>query len=372
MKTFEPLKFDVKNPESTMRSIWEEWAPHERMSEKTFEWWYITTIVHDAEGNPYFMFLSVSGFRGNNIQQGLLGEVLPLEKACIGLTATITDYNQNIVRVPMGITVMDMQDYYNSNENRITANDGKGASVDWDFVEDTMNLKFTSNDSDWDFKLSNCSDALWHKDKLGIEGFIQQGAEDDFSYYYSLPNVNLSGRLTLKNKDKSIDKVLDVHGRAWVDRQWGDFNTLFWEWASFRFNNGATMHLYNFFNGHQEGMYRDADGNVQYFEGVKISQNGYVQSDVTKTWTSWGWTYEFPIEIEGSKHYTVEPMNKKEFMEFPTLNVPYTGGVIEGYGLFEGAGKLVNDETGKIVGMSVNESGDSRVMQNLPFGVHQN
>ena len=131
------------------------------------------------------------------------------------------------------------------------------------------------------------------------------------------------------------------------------------------------MHLCNFFNGHQEGLYRDERGNVQYFTDVVVKQNGYAKSIITNTWASWGWTYEFPIEIEGSKRYTVVPKSNQEFMEFPTLNVPSHVGMIEGYGLYEGMGDLVNDETGEVVGISVNESGDCRVMENAPFAKNQ-
>ena len=208
-----PRPFDVSDSASK-GSIWEEWAPHARMSENTFEWWYLTTYVHDPQGNPYFLFLSVSGFVGDNLQKGLTGKVLPGNMCVIGLPATITDYNTGKVRTPNALAVHSIEEYWNPEECRITADDGNGSNVDWQFDGDVMRLQYNNKDSSWDFTLTNCSDALWHKDKHNLEGVIQQGGEDDRSFYYSLTNCNLSGKLVLKNDDGSIEKSLDVHGRG--------------------------------------------------------------------------------------------------------------------------------------------------------------
>jgi len=41
---------------------------------------------------------------------------------------------------------------------------------------------------------------MYAKDKLGIKGFIQEGAHEDRSYYYSLPRVEIVGRITYTGK----------------------------------------------------------------------------------------------------------------------------------------------------------------------------
>jgi hypothetical protein len=367
---FELLKFDINNPVESKRTAWEEWAPHAKMSAKTFEWWYMTALVHDAQGNPYFMFIGAPDHSGDIMQTRLIGQVLPENQRTIGITATVSDYNAGSVRTPMALAIMKAEDMYNFEKNELFLNDGKETSLRWDYVGDKMHITYSTPETDWDFTLTNVSDILWHKDKHGLEGIIQQGAEGDWSFYYSLTNCLISGNLTLKNDNGSIEKSVEITGRAWVDRQWGDFSTAFWEWSSFRFSNGATMHLYNFYNGHQEGMYRSASGEVQYFDKVIVKQNGYVKSKLTGVWTSWGWSYEFPIEIEGSKHYTVKPYSDKEFMEYPQMKFEENGVKIDGFVLFEGAGQLINDENKTVVGISVNESADIRVMKNGPFDVN--
>jgi predicted secreted hydrolase len=47
------LSYSVTEP--ALRSPVEEWQPHGKQSESTTEWWYLTAVVHDTAGNPYFL-----------------------------------------------------------------------------------------------------------------------------------------------------------------------------------------------------------------------------------------------------------------------------------------------------------------------------
>jgi hypothetical protein len=364
------LSYDVTAPK-TKKSFADEWAPHARQSEKSFEWWYMTANVHDAQGNPYFLYIGVPDHVGDIMQTRLIGKTLPSEMRTVPIATTLSDYSNDTVLTPGTLAIMTSDAMFDSEANRLTLDDGNGTTLVWDYVGDVMTIRYECPEYIYDFTLTNAADGLWHTDSLGHEGLIQEGAEGDLSFYYSLPNCDLTGTITVKDASGAPGRVFEVRGRSWVDRQWGDFTAGFWEWSSFRFDNGATLHLYNFFNGHQEGLYRAADGTVQNFDGVIVKQNGYAKSHVSETWVSWGWTYEFPIEIEGSKHYTVKPKSNKEFFGFPDMVVDLGDQVITGFSLYEGAGDLINDETGASVGVSVNESADIRVMQNGPYGPNQ-
>lgn len=366
------LSYDTKNPVETKRSFQEEWAPHLRQTNKSFEWWYLTASVHDVQGNPYFIYIGAIDHIGEIMQKRLIGKTLPPEMRTIALTATLSDYNAEKTTSPAGLAVMPAIEMFDDETNILTLNDGRGMVINWQYVDDKMKILVDSKDYIYDFTVTHCDDGLWHKDSLGTEGMIQEGPEGDYSFYYSLTNCTLEGKVKLKNEDGNISKEFEVYGRAWVDRQWGDFCSTYWEWSSFRFANGATMHLYNFYNGHQEGLYRDTDGNVQYFDNVLIKQNGYCKAPLANTWQSWGWSYEFPIEIEGSKHYTVKPKSNQEFLQFPDMECEFEGEILHGYAIYEGLGDLINDETGELVGVSVNESIDVRAMKNMPHGPNQN
>jgi len=199
---------------------------------------------------------------------------------------------------------------------------------------------------------------MYAKDKLGIKGLIQEGAQEDRSYYYSLPRVEIVGRISYIGKG-GVRLEIDVTGQGWVDRQWGDFLTKSWEWSSLRFSNGARVNLYNFANGYQVATYQKADGSTQWLDSFLVRQNGYLKTPKQRVWLSWGWSYEFPVEVEGSRHYTLDPFSKLDVFENPN-NI-----------FFEGPSRLINDDTGATVGVAVTESMDVRIMQNAPYAPNQ-
>jgi predicted secreted hydrolase len=221
-----------------------------------------------------------------------------------------------------------------------------------------MHLAVASPQLSYDLRLTGGGHVMYAKDKLGIEGFIQEGANDDRSYYYSLPRVEIVGRITYTGKG-GIPRAIDVTGQGWVDRQWGDFLTNSWEWSSLRFSNGARVNLYNFANGYQVGTYQTADGATEWFDSFVVRQNGYMKVPSNGIWLSWGWSYEFPIDIEGSRDYTLKPYGQKDVYVTPENT------------LFEGPSRLIDDSTGEVVGVAVTESMDVRIMNNAPGGPNQ-
>jgi hypothetical protein len=208
-----------------------------------------------------------------------------------------------------------------------------------------MHLTVASPQLSYDLRLTGAGQVMYAKDKLGIQGFIQEGAREDRSYYYSLPRLHIVGRITYAGKG-GVPREIDVTGQGWVDRQWGDFLTKSWEWSSLRFSNGARVNLYNFANGYQVATYQKADGSSQWLDSFLVRQNGYLRTPE-------------PVKVEGSRHYTLDPFSKLDVYE--TLNNT----------LFEGPSRLINDDTGEMVGVAVSESMDVRIMQNAPYATNQ-
>ena len=78
---------------------------------------------------------------------------------------------------------------------------------------------------------------------------------------------------------------------------------------------------------------------------LKVQPSGsitFVKQNDAKTpngqWFSWGWSYGLPIEIEGSKDFTIVPFNKNDAVHVPQTNFDF----------YEGAGKLIDDTTERI------------------------
>jgi predicted secreted hydrolase len=347
------LSYNVKEP--ALRSPVEEWQPHGKQSETTTEWWYLTAVVHDAAGNPYFLVWCPFHFTGEKTSPASAG--LPRDQRAIAVMTGFTDYRNNVHIGDFPVAVVNEADTWEPRTKALRCVAGEYRS-EWSYKGDTMNLTVASPRLSYALRLTGAGQVMYAKDKLGIEGFIQEGAPEDRSYYYSLPRVQIAGRITYTGKG-GVRREIDVTGQGWVDRQWGDFLTKSWEWSSLRFANGARVNLYNFANGYQVATYQKADGSTQWLDSFLVRQNGYLRTPERGVWLSWGWSFEFPTAVEGSRHYTLEPFSKLDVYESPN-NV-----------LFEGPSRLINDDTGETVGVAVSESMDVRIMQNAPYAANQ-
>jgi len=347
------LNYSITEP--VLRSPTEEWQPHGKQSESTTEWWYLTAVVHDTAGNTYFLVWCPFHFTGEKSSPASAG--LPRDQRAVAAMTGFTNYRDNFRIADFPVAVVNEADTWDPKTNALRFVASKYSS-EWSYKGDSMNLTVASPEVSYNLRLTGAEQVMYAKDKLGIKGLIQEGAQEDRSYYYSLPRVEIVGRISYIGKG-GVRLEIDVTGQGWVDRQWGDFLTKSWEWSSLRFSNGARVNLYNFANGYQVATYQKADGSTQWLDSFLVRQNGYLKTPKQRVWLSWGWSYEFPVEVEGSRHYTLDPFSKLDVFENPN-NI-----------FFEGPSRLINDDTGATVGVAVTESMDVRIMQNAPYAPNQ-
>ena len=201
--------------------------------------------------------------------------------------------------------------------------------------------------------MKNNHPVMWTKDSVyNTEGVLQEGGPGNLSYYYSVPRLEVAGNLSYIDK-AGQNRTMDVTGQGWVDRQWGDWNVRAWEWTSFRFDNGARVNLYSFGNALEEGKpylvgtYQKADGSLQYLNNFTVKQNGYTRNPENGAWVSFGWSYDFPIDIEGGKHYSGVPFSN-QFTNMPPVEWVWSYAVPgEEFRFIEQGGQLINDDTGR-------------------------
>lgn len=96
----------------------------------------------------------------------------------------------------------------------------------------------------------------------GIDGLIPMSVAGD-SYYYSFTRMDAAGQII------TPDGTFDVTGQAWMDHQWGDFETMAfkgWDWWSMQFDDGWEIMLFQF---------RDWDGVLVEQSGTLIDPDGY-------------------------------------------------------------------------------------------------
>ncbi|MDO8703323.1 MAG: lipocalin-like domain-containing protein [Sulfuricaulis sp.] len=351
------LSYDIAS--RACRSPKAEWQPHAGQSEKSFEWWYVTALVHDAAGTPYFLVWLPVHFAGAKHLRAVkkIAEMLKPGQRLFIVNSALSNYRTGFHAADSEAVLVEEGALWNAENNELKFSGGRGVENAWSYDGCGLNLHAKMPRYSFDLRMDGGERVMWPKDKHGVEGFIQEGAENDFSFYYSLPRLTTTGTLSYTD-DAGQAHTVDVTGFGWVDRQWGDWLTSWWEWASWRFANGARLNLYNFPGGHQVTTYQRADGTTEWLDGFIIRQNGYLKTP-GGTWVSWGWSYELPVEVEGSRRFTVVPFSRNDNMH---------SGPVQ---FFEGAGQLIDDSSGQQVGISVNESMDVQAMGNGPYGAQQ-
>jgi predicted secreted hydrolase len=119
----------------------------------------------------------------------------------------------------------------------------------------------------------------------GQDGLSRKSSEPGAaSYYYSIPRVAVSGRIARGGR------TFDVHGLAWLDREWGSGSLgkaeQGWDWFAFQLRDGSALMFYSLRNhdgtrdAHSAGTWVDATGRAQ---ALATDQ---VQIDVSDYWVS--------------------------------------------------------------------------------------
>jgi predicted secreted hydrolase len=121
------------------------------------------------------------------------------------------------------------------------------------------------------------------------DGYIDYG-NGTASYYYSWTRMAVTGALDLGQGWRQVS------GEAWMDHQWGDFETYQeggWDWFSVQLEDGTDVMLY---------LIRDADGHTLRVDGSIVSSDGELsvlgEGDFTVAvdgeWTSPGTGTTYP------------------------------------------------------------------------------
>lgn len=351
------IGYDIIN--GTHLSAEEEWTPHKALSPKFFEWHYITLPMFGADGHQYFMFLCCFNFSSEIYKQVATDghpEIIPDGLKVYSVMHHLCDYTDDMFKSGGGPVITPAEAAYDEMSNTLTlVNPQSGIDVKFQYKGDKVYVYAKTDVCECELTCSGGSRVMWMQDHLGKEGFIQEGAEDDRSFYYSLPELPYHGWVKYTN-DKGEEVKTDVYGQGWIDRQWGDFLSKTWEWTSMRFGDGDRINCYNFATGHQVLTYQKANGEVEHHPKFKVIQNGYTRAAYDNTWLSYGWDYELPVK---DKKYKLDPLSQKNIIPTP------------GNTLFEGLCRILTED-GKQVGWAALETMDVREMHNGPNDINNN
>ena len=141
------LSFESQPP-YTHRSAPEEWEPHQRQSNYTQEWWYVTAFLHDAKGNMYSLFF-------NNLKVD--GEKTPFALFNPQLVSQLRP-NQTMTMCWLGFSA------YDSNHRMYIVNGMNDNKSDiWDAQNNAIKYNCEDIKGSWSFAGSNLDLLLNHK-----------------------------------------------------------------------------------------------------------------------------------------------------------------------------------------------------------------
>jgi predicted secreted hydrolase len=131
----------------------------------------------------------------------------------------------------------------------------------------------------------------------GTRGVVRQGP--DPSAYYSAPRMTATGTLVANGHR------LKVHGKGWLDHQWGNFATdqssLHWNWFACQLADGRALMLYQFLTpggvptGIQGGTLVLRDGRGRHLRRFTISPHGpFVRPTGAHATYPQAWTLSIP------------------------------------------------------------------------------
>ncbi|MCC8150605.1 MAG: carotenoid 1,2-hydratase [Lachnospiraceae bacterium] len=344
------LTYDVQS--GIHRSAEEEWMPHVAMSPKFFEWHYITLPMTGANGHQYFMFICAFNFSSEIYKQVATEghpEMIPEGMKIYSTMLHMCDYTTDLFKSGGGPVIVSAYAAFDTENNALTlTNPEIKLYLNFRYRGDEVYIYCRSDVFECELKCTGGSRVLWMQDRPDKPGFIREGAEGDWSFYYSLPKLPYSG--WIRYRDESGKEIYtDVTGQGWIDRQWGDFLTKTWEWTSFRFADGDRINGYNFAGGYQVLTYQKENGETSFYTDYKVIQNGYARA-FDNTWTSYGWDFELPCK---DGYYRLEPLSNKNYIPTP------------GNTIFEGLCKIL-DKNGEQVGWAAMETMDVKMMHNAP------
>jgi predicted secreted hydrolase len=227
-------------------------APH---PDFRIEWWYITANLQDDLGRHWGLQWTLfrQALNPQAKTEGWDSNQLWMAHAAIS-TPKGHRFEQRFARGGIGQAGV-----------RDISNDGyfDAWMDDWQWHSESKNifpsrLKFSVGETQIDMRLE--STAEWVQQ--GDRGYSQKSASGQASYYYSQPDIRISGSVEINGKKTELS------GSAWLDREWSSQplaqNQPGWDWFALHLDDGNKLMLYRLRN----------EADEDWLSGSWINQDG--------------------------------------------------------------------------------------------------
>lgn len=147
----------------------------------------------------------------------------------------------------------------------------------------------------------------------GTGGFSRKAAQPEHaSYYYSRPQLAVSGSLQLDGKTRSVS------GQAWLDHEWSSIlmppDARGWDWIGINLADGGSLMAFQMRDSSSRPLWAaatlaDGQGRVQRLgpEAVRFSPGRRWRSPRTGADYTVGWTLALTL-ADGERRYRLEPL----------------------------------------------------------------
>lgn len=297
-------------------------ADHGAHPEYRIEWWYLTANLSGPDGALYGVQWTL--FRSALAPETRQGWEDPqIWFAHAAVTTPNAHYvAERLARGGIGQAGVEVAPF------RAWIDDWEMAGPDFD----TMRLSASGPEFRYDLDLKAQGPLVFH----GAGGFSVKSAVGQASYYYSQPFFEVSGVLSLGDKD------VPVTGSAWLDREWSSQplsdNQSGWDWFSLSFDSGDKM--MGFLLRQTDGTFFSSatwiapDGTATAFSDGAFRAEPLTQTEVAGRSVPTRWQVKLP---DKGVDVTVEAVFPQAWMG---VSLPYWEGPVTIKGSHEGRGYL--------------------------------
>lgn len=293
------------------------------------EWWYVTGWVEDdagvARGFQVTFFRHRTGLEADNPSRFAAHQLLFAHAAVSDPGKATLLHDERAARAGFGLA---------------EAGAGRVDLVleDWSLSQtgDRYTARIASREFSFELDLERTQPPLLQ----GVGGFSQKGpSAQSSSHYYSLPQLKVSGRMTLAGVDRN------VKGTAWFDHEWSsslmDEAAQGWDWLGINLDDGSALMAFRMRDA--QGGSHWAGGSLRNRDGVQVFTPRDVEWVPGRQWRSPRTGIEYPVEWRvraGGQWYRVRPL----FDDQESDSTRSTGTIY-----WEGAVELATD-AGEVVG----------------------
>jgi len=297
------------------------------------EWWYVTGELHAGDavfGFQVTFFRSSTGIGGDHPSRFTAREILFAHAAVSDIAGGHLRHDQRIAREGFGVAQAKLDD----TEVRLR---------DWHIARsgsvNASRYDITARSEPGGFALALSMDAS-RIVLQGNAGYSVKGRKPgEASHYYSRPQMEVGGTLTLDGKERSVT------GRAWLDHEWSnaymDSEAAGWDWIGINLDKGESLMAFRM---------RRSDGTALYAGGSWTDAQGHTRNFTPdevrftpgRAWTSprsrGKYPMEWTIEIPNGRYTVKALMDDQEMDSRGSTGAYYWEGLSE---LADAAGQRV-------------------------------